>query len=153
MQVILLKNADNLGEAGDVVTVKSGYGRNYLIPRGLARLATTGAVRARQEELRQQSRKRLEQKSNAENLAKELEKITVVIQKPVGEEERIFGTVTAQDVARRLEIDHNVTVDRRKVEIEDEIRALGVYHALVQIHPEVTARIKLQVDPDLTPSS
>ena len=102
MKVILTQDVENLGEEGDVVIVKDGYGRNYLIPRGLARVATEGAVRQRQEEIRQAARKRAREKEGALGVARELENTEVVIAVRTGEENRIFGTVTSQQLTVEL---------------------------------------------------
>lgn len=146
MKVILIKEVEKLGDAGEVVTVKNGYGRNYLIPQGLARLATEGAIRAQQEEVRQASRKRLQEKVNAEALAKEMESMELVVTAKVGEENRIFGTVTSQQVALQLAT-QGIQVDRRRIEMEEDIRVIGVYSASVKLHPEVTATVKVRVEP------
>lgn len=147
MKVILLKEVENLGDAGDVVTVKNGYGRNYLIPQGLARLATPNVVKAWQEERRQAARRLSQLKADAENLAAELSKMEVVVPAKVGEENRIFGTVTSQQVALALAA-QGVQVDRRKVELDEDIRLVGVYTASIKLHTEVTAQVKVRVVPE-----
>ena len=145
MKVILLQEVEKLGAEGSVVSVKDGYGRNFLIPRGLAKLATTGAVKAWQEERKQASRKLAQRKDDAQNLAKELAKLDLVLTAKVGEENRIFGSVTAQQIVEALSHE-GVTVDRRKVELAEEVRHLGVYSAFVKLHAEVTAEIKFRVE-------
>ena len=147
MQVILLQDVDNLGEEGEIVTVKAGYGRNYLIPQGMARMATKGAVKARREEMRQQVRKRAQQQQNAEELKKQLEQTEVVVEAKVGEENRIFGTVTSQQVALKLAA-QGFHIDRRDIELSEDIRLIGVYTAEVKLHPEVTAQLKVRVIPE-----
>ncbi len=147
MKVILLQDVENLGDEGDIVTVKAGYGRNYLIPQGWARIATEGAVRARREEMRQQVRKRAQQRDNAALLQKELEKIEVVIEAKVGEENRIFGTVTPQQVALKLAT-QGFNIDRRHVHLNEDIRLIGVYTASVKLHSEVAAQVKVRVVPE-----
>ena len=147
MKVILLQDVENLGDEGDIVTVKAGYGRNYLIPQGWARIATDGAVRARREEMRQQVRKRAQQRDNAALLQKELEKVEVVIEAKVGEENRIFGTVTPQQVALKLAT-QGFNIDRRQVRLNEDIRLIGVYTATVKLHAEVEAQVKVRVVPE-----
>lgn len=147
MKVILLKEVENLGDEGEIVTVKNGYGRNYLIPKGLARLATPNVVKAWKEERRQASRKLMKLKEDAENLARELAEMEVVIPAKVGEENRIFGSVTAQQVVAALE-KQGLQVDRRKVSLGEDIRLIGVYTATVKLHPEVTAQVKVRVVPE-----
>jgi large subunit ribosomal protein L9 len=129
MKVILLQELDNLGDEGDIVTVKDGYGRNFLIPRGLAKVATTGAVKAWQEERRQASR------------------IELVVTAKVGAENRIFGSITSQQIVDAL-AHEGVSVDRRKVEMTEDVRHIGVYTAEVKLHPEVVAQVKVRVEPE-----
>ncbi len=147
MKVLLLKEVDNLGAEGEVVTVKDGYGRNFLIPRGLARMASAGTIRAREEELRQASRKIAQAREEAQATVRRLESLQIDVPARVGEEDRIFGTVTAQQVAVALAA-QGFDVDRRKVELNEEIRKLGVYTATVRLHPEVAAQVKVRVVPE-----
>ena len=134
-----------MGEEGTIVSVKDGYGRNFLIPKRLARLATKNTVKAWEEERRQASRKLSKRKEDATALAAEIAKVEVVLQAKVGEENRIFGSITAQQIADGLAA-HGVTADRRKIEIQDEIKVLGVYTASVKVHPEVVAQVKVRVE-------
>ncbi len=147
MKIILLQEVENLGDEGDVVTVKDGYGRNYLIPRGLAKVATAGAIKAWTEERRQAARKLAQRKEDAERLAAELTKIELVITAKVGVENRIFGSITSQQIVEAL-AHEGVTVDRRKVEMTEDVRYVGVYTAAVKIHPEVLAQVKVRVEPE-----
>ena len=149
MKVILLKNVDNLGEEGAVVNVKDGFGLNFLIPTGAARLATKNAIKAQQEEHRQASRKLSKKKDDALALSKQLAAVEVVLQAKAGEENRIFGSVTAQHIADGL-ASLGFTVDRRKVELDEDIRLLGVYTAKVKVHPEVIAEVKVRVEAENT---
>ncbi len=147
MKVILTQDLDTLGQKGEVVDVKPGYGQNFLIPRGMAVVASKGNVKRFEEETRQQSLKLEAARKDAEALAKRLSELEIAIQKPVGEEERIFGTVTTQDVAAELER-RGVEVDRRKISLDQEIRTLGDYTASIRLHPEHTAQVKVQVVPE-----
>ena len=147
MKVILLEDLEHLGEEGEIVDVKNGYGRNYLIPQGLARLATESAQKAIAEERRQQSRKLAKKKGDAENLAQQMAKMELEVGATVGEDERIFGTITTQQVADALELE-GIEVDRRNINIEEDIRMLGVYSVAVKLHPEVTAQLKIKVVPE-----
>lgn len=145
MKVLLLEDVDNLGDAGSIVTVKDGYGRNFLIPRGLARLATDNVVKAWEEERRQMSRKLSKKKEDAEKLAADMASLEVLILAKVGEENRIFGSVTAQQVVDGL-ASQGIEVDRRKVDITEDIKHVGVYSANVKVHPEVVAEVKIRVE-------
>lgn len=147
MKVILTQDVDPLGRKGEVVEVKPGYGRNYLIPRGLALVATPGNVRRYEEELRQQRRKLEQASAEAQALARRISLLEVAIQKPVGEGERIFGTVTAQDVADEL-ARLGIEVDRRKITLSDDVRTLGTYTATVRVHPDHTAELTVKVVPE-----
>jgi large subunit ribosomal protein L9 len=147
MKVILTQDVDNLGLKGEVVEVKPGYGRNFLIPRAMAVVATAGNVRRYEEETRQQSRKLEQVRNDAEAMAKRLSQVELVIQKPVGEEERIFGTVTTQDIADELQR-QQFDVDRRKISIDEDIRTLGSFKASVRVHPEFVAELTVTVVPE-----
>lgn len=151
MKVILIKEVENLGDEGQIVSVKNGYGRNFLIPKGLARLATPSVIKAWEEEHRQASRKHMKKKEDAETLAREIEAIEVVITAKVGEENRIFGSVTSQDVAEGL-LGHGIQIDRKKIQMDDDIRLLGVYSATVKVHAEVSCQVKVRVEPEETPA-
>ena len=102
MKVILLNDVKNLGSEGDVVSVKNGYGRNWLIPQGLAQMATPGVVRALEDQMRQQARRRAQERNNAEEIRNQLENVVVKVEAKVGAENRIFGTITPQQVALGL---------------------------------------------------
>lgn len=146
MKVILIKDVPNLGDEGDVVAVKNGYGQNFLIPRGLARLATPSAIKAHEELLRQASRKIARRKDELTTLAAELENVEVIVEAKVGEENRIFGTVTPTQVAVQL-AKQGFDIDRRYIEINEEIKMIGVYSATVKLSSEAIARVKLRVEP------
>ncbi|MDX1741396.1 MAG: 50S ribosomal protein L9 [Rhodothermales bacterium] len=145
MKVILTKDVDNLGQQGEIVTVKDGYGRNFLIPKGLALVATDSVVRHQQELRRQQAHKILKQKEDAESLRTLIEKEEVVVTARVGEESRIFGTITAQQVATRL-AERGLEIDRRKIELDEDIKTLGVYSGSVKLHHDVVAKVKIRVE-------
>ena len=147
MDVILLDNVEHLGEKGEVHEVADGYGRNYLIPQGLARVATDGAIRQLQEEERQQARKQAAKKEEAEKIKKELEDMQVVFSAKVGEENRIFGTVTTQQIAVELS-NRGYDIDRRDIELDEDIRYVGAYTATIKVHDDVTASLDIQVIPE-----
>jgi large subunit ribosomal protein L9 len=147
MKVILKEDLDNLGLSGEIVEVKPGYGRNFLIPRGLAVVANTSNVRRYEEETRQRSHKIEQQRKDAEALTKRLDATEIVIAMPTGEENRLFGTITTQQVAEAL-AQKGIEVDRRKISLNEEIRVTGVYPATVKLHPEHTAEVKVKVVPE-----
>ena len=150
MKVLLLENVDNLGETGDIINVKNGYGRNFLIPQKLALLATAGTIKRQEEEMRQASRKRNKLKDDATAQATELEKSEVVISVKVGEENRIFGTVTTQQIAVSL-VALGFEIDRKAITINEEIRVIGVYSATVKLHKDISAQLKISVVPASEP--
>lgn len=144
MKLILLKDVDNLGEEGEIVTVKDGYGRNFLIPQRLARVASEGAVRHQKEIQRQRSRKLAKVREDAEAIKEQLEGTQVVIAAKTGEENRIFGTVTSQQIAVELS-KQGFDIDRRDIDLDEDIRMIGVYNATVKIHRDISANVKVQV--------
>ena len=144
MKVILLKDVEQLGQAGEVVQVADGFGRNFLIPQRQARVATDANV-AQFESWRKQNEAAAEREQRAaEAQAKELEKDSLTAVVRVGEEERLFGSVTNQHISDLLK-EKNYDIDRRAIELEEPIRTLGVYNVDVRLHPQVRARVKLWV--------
>ena len=148
MNVILLKDVQHVGQRGDLAEVADGYGRNYLIPQRKARLATEGAIKALHEEERQAARQRAQNKEEAQELAEEIEDMLIVITAKVGEEDKIYGSVTTQQIAVELS-ERGFDIDRRDISLEeDNIRQLGVYTARVKVHSDVEADLKVQVMPE-----
>jgi large subunit ribosomal protein L9 len=144
MKVILRQNTEGLGQIGEVVDVKDGYARNFLIPRKLAYVALKGNIKALEEEKKTLSKKREQELAAAETLAAELEKVSVTIPVQVGEEDRIFGSVTTQMISDALKEKGN-EIDKRKIEIDEPIKALGIYSVSIKLHPSVNAKIKVWV--------
>ena len=144
MKVILLKDIETLGSAGEVVEVKNGYGRNFLIPRNEALVATAANMAQFESRRKQQETLAERDRRAAEALAKKLEAESITAQVKVGEEDRLFGSVTAQNIAELLD-EKGYEVDRRAIHLGDPIRELGVYNIEVRLHPEVAAAVKLWV--------
>jgi large subunit ribosomal protein L9 len=144
MKVILRQKYENLGEVGDVIEVKEGFAINFLIPRKIAYVALKGNIRALEEEKKVIVKKESQELQTAEALAAELEKVSVSIPVQVGEEDKIFGSVTTQMIADALK-EKGHDLDRRKIEIDEQIKSLGIYSASVKLHPKVTAKIKVWV--------
>jgi len=147
MKVILLQDVEHLGEQGEIHEVANGYGRNYLIPQGIARLATEGAIKQAREEQRQAARKQAAKADDAQDLADELEDMQVVFTAKVGEDNRIFGTVTTQQIAVEL-ANRGYDIDRRSIDLDEDIREVGTYTAHIQLHPQVEAKLSIQVIPE-----
>ena len=144
MKVILLKDVDRVGQAGDVVQVADGYARNFLIPKSQALMATD-ANRAKFETRRRQHEAGAERERRAaEELATKLSAISLTAQVKVGEGDRLYGSVTAQNVVDLLK-EQGFDVDRRKIELEEPIRTLDVYNVNVRLHADVIASVKIWV--------
>ena len=144
MKVILRQDFETLGKIGQVVDVKDGYARNYLFPRGIAYAALKGNVKALDEEKKNVEKKNLQELKAAEVLASDLETVSVTIPVQVGEEDKIFGTVTTQMIADALK-EKGHDIDKRKIEIEEPIKSLGIYGVSLKLHPSVSAKIKVWV--------
>jgi large subunit ribosomal protein L9 len=144
MKVILRQNFDTLGKIGDLVVVKDGYARNFLLPRGIAYSASKGNVRALDEEKKVVDKRSKQELAAAEVLSSELEKISVTIPVQVGEEDKIFGTVTTQMIADALK-EKEYDIDKRKIEIDEPIKSLGIYGVSIKLHPSVSTKIKVWV--------
>ncbi|MCX6136901.1 MAG: 50S ribosomal protein L9 [Ignavibacteriales bacterium] len=144
MKVILRKDFEGLGIIGDVVVVKDGYARNYLIPRNIAYRATTSSLRALEEEKKQHSRQELKLLKDAEKLAAEIEKVSLTIPMKVGEDDKLFGSVTSQMIADAL-AEKGFTIDKRHIELEEPIRTLGIFEIPVKIHSKTAAKAKVWV--------
>ena len=144
MKIILRQNIEKLGSIGELVTVKDGYARNYLIPRQLAYFATPGAEKRLEIERRQYDKKMLRAKEQAELTAAKLAELQISIPMAVGEEGKLFGSVTPQMIAQELEV-RGFTIDRRTITIEEPIKSLGVFDVKVKLHPEVNGNLKVWV--------
>lgn len=144
MEVILTEDVAKLGRAGDLVRVKPGYGRNYLIPQGKALLATRGRVRELEHKKRVIEQRERKEVSAHEQLAQRLSALQLRFEVQAGEEGKLFGSVTTADIAGQLG-EQGFEVDRRKIELADPIKQLGEYEVSVRLHREVTAQIKVEV--------
>ena len=145
-KVLLLKDVAGLGEAGDVKTVRGGYARNYLIPRGLALLATPQNLK-RADEIRRVRQQRLERmKAQAQELAKRIEETPVEIGLLVGEEGKAFGSVKSSDILMKL-AEAGINVEKGSIALDEPIKAIGEYQIQVKLHPEVSATLQLKVVP------
>ncbi len=144
MNVILTQDIEKLGEAGDVVKVKPGYGRNYLLPRGMAMLATDGRVKELEHKRRVVDDRVRKEVAGHRLVAEQLEGLTLEFEVKVGEEGKLFGSVTNVDIAGRLE-EQGFKLDRRKIELKEPIKQLGEYEVTLRLHHEVTARIRVKV--------
>lgn len=145
MEVILKKNVDNLGYANEVVTVKPGYGRNFLIPQGYAILATASAKKAHAEIMKQKSHKESKVLAEAEELGKKLEATSVKIVTKVGENGKIFGSVNTVQLSEGLRAE-GIEIDRKSLKIKEEpIREIGTYEATANLHKDVKTTFSFEV--------
>ncbi len=149
MQVILRQDVDKIGRRGEIVDVSRGYVRNFLVPRGLAEMATPGKleeVRHEMEEAEERDRRMAER---ASEIAEILNKSVITIEARTGEDERLFGSVTAANIASAIERARDVRIDRRRVRLDEPIKSLGTHQVPIQVHGDIEASVKVIVVPKL----
>jgi large subunit ribosomal protein L9 len=144
MEVILREHVDNLGRRGDVVKVAEGYARNYLLPRKLALAVTDNNKRQIERERKVAEAKDAEERSQADAIAERLSQIEIEIARRVGDHQTLYGSVTSADIAHALEA-KGFTVDKRKIQLHDPLKALGETTVPVKIHRDVTVPVKVKV--------
>lgn len=144
MKVILNQDVDSVGRAGQVLDVADGFGRNYLLPRGLAMLATPRAAAQVEHRKRLVAAKLVRARKEAEALKSRLEDVACKIAREAGEEDKLFGSVTTRDIADAL-AEEGIEIDHRKVVLDAPIKHLGVYHVDVKLAPDVVAKVKVWV--------
>lgn len=147
MKVILREDVENLGKSGELVSVKDGFGRNYLLPRKMAVLATEQNVRQLEHERSVISARNAKLKGAAEEQAKKLGSVKVTIRRKVGEQDKLYGSVTVLDIAEALAA-QGQQVDRRHLHLAEPIKATGQYEVELRLHRDVTAKIKVEVAPE-----
>jgi len=146
MEVILKKNIDTLGEEGDLVKVKPGYGRNYLLPQGNAVLANASNMANLEKERAAIEARKSAVRAEAEGIAKKINGTTIIIEQRAGEEDKLFGSVTSADIAEKL-ASLGIEIDRKKILLDEPIKTLGDFMVKVKAGFQVTAEIKVQVTP------
>ena len=146
-QAILLKDVETLGERGEVVDVSKGYLRNYLVPRKLAQPATAGSIAEAQRRQEAAERAAVEQTAKAEETAGLLRKTVLTIEHQAGDDGRLFGSVTAQEIADAVRQARGIKLDRRRVQLEEPIRSTGTHMVTVEVADGVTADVKTIVTP------
>ena len=144
MQVILLEDVPSLGKIGDMVKVSDGYGRNFLLPRKKAVLATEKSVKALEHQKRLVQHRIGREKKDAEKLAQEIDKLSCTFTKAVGESGKLFGAVTSMELEDYLK-ENGIEVDRKKILLEEPIKNIGIFNVPIKLHPEVTAQLKVWV--------
>ncbi len=144
MDVILREAVENLGNPGDIVTVKDGYARNFLLPRGLAYQATDANRKKLDAERARRHKKQAAEVAGAGEIATRLEQVSITFTMKAGEGDKLFGSVTASDVAERLRAE-GFSIDKKQVELAEPFKALGVYKVPVRLHPEVRPEVRVWV--------
>lgn len=144
MKVILIEEIRGLGTRGDVVTVKDGYARNFLLPKNLAREATAGNLKQVEHERRKWNLLAQQEKEAAQKAADKVKGVKVTIEKRVGEHGHLFGSVTANEIADAL-MEKGIEVDKRRIELEQPIKNIGLHDVDVRLHRDVTAQIQVEV--------
>lgn len=145
MRVILRQDLDNLGKRDDIVQVSDGYARNFLIPRGLASPAIPSEIKKLEERKKVAEQKKEREKFKAQRLEEKLKESTLIIEREVGEEGKLFGSVTSQDIAETIRKKFNITIDHRKIALDEPIRVIGIREILIKLHPEVQIPLKVEV--------
>ncbi|MBI5327173.1 MAG: 50S ribosomal protein L9 [Deltaproteobacteria bacterium] len=144
MEIILKKDAPSLGKLGNVVKVADGYARNYLIPHGIGLEATPKNLKLLEKEMKLWQKKAEKQREDAQKLAQDIEKLSLIFARKSGEEDKIFGSVTSLDIEEKIK-ENGIQIDRKKIHLEEPIKALGIFTVPVKLHPEVTANLKVCV--------
>jgi len=145
MEIILLKNLDKVGDKHDIVKVKPGYARNYLIPRGAAIVANAPNKAKLAELIRLEDEKQAELLGHYQEIAEKLQSITLRIGAKTGTSGKIFGSVTSLQLAQVLRAEHELDIERKKIHIDEEVKTVGEYVAEIKLHKEVTAKVKFEV--------
>lgn len=145
MKVILLEDVKKLGKAGELVDTKVGHARNFLFPRNLAVEATKENLANWKEEMAKKEAKMEKEKQEALALKEQIEKITVKFKAKTGDGGRLFGSITSQDIADKLKKEEKVKIDRKKIELSDNIKEVGTFTVTVRVYPQITANLKVEV--------
>jgi len=144
MRVILKDDVKNVGKMGQVVDVADGYARNYLVPRGLAVDANIKNIRSLEHEKRIIQEKAKKIKNSAQDLAHKISTMTLMIKAKVGEEGKLFGSVTTMDIAELLK-NEGIEIDKKKISLDEPIKRLGSYSVNVKLHPEISTQVNIQI--------
>lgn len=147
MKVILKEDVKGLGKEGELVNAKTGYARNFLLPKGQAIEATKENIKKWKEENKQKKEEFEANKKEAEELKEKLESLNVIVNKKSGEDGRLFGSVTSQDIADSLSKE-NIDIDKKKIELDDNLKNAGRYTVKVRVFPEMLANLSVEVKPE-----
>lgn len=144
MKVILQKDVKGIGKAGDVVNVSDGYGRNYLLPRGLAIDATESNINVLNEKKKAEEKKRQKEVEAAQEMAKKLSQESIVLKVKTGENGKLFGSITSKDIQDELN-KKGYDIDKKKINLPDSIKTIGTYNVDIKIYPGIQAKVKVDV--------
>lgn len=144
MKVVLIEDVEKLGATGNIIEVNRGYARNFLFPRKLAKPATDSALKIVEEIKKKKLAKLAKEKRSAEELKEKLGLVSCTIPVEAGEDDKLFGSVTAQDIAHAFELE-GFSIEKKQIVLEEPIKSLGVYHVSVKLHPEVVGAVKVWV--------
>ncbi|MBD2860697.1 50S ribosomal protein L9 [Paenibacillus oceani] len=144
MKVIFLKDVKGQGKKGEIKDLSEGYIRNFLLPKGLAAIASEGNVKQLEHQKQSENKRKEKEKADAQELAAKLNEMTVIIKSKAGEGGRLFGSITSKQIAEELE-KKGIHLDKRKIEMADAIRSLGTMTVKVKLYPDVTAQLRVQV--------
>ncbi len=145
MKVLLKQDVPKIGKKGQILEVKEGYARNFLIPGGLAVEASGGAMKQIEEEKKASDRHKAKEKEEAQDLAKKIEELSILLKHKAGDEGRLFGSITSAEVAEALK-HKNFNIDKKKIVLEEPIRLVGDYEVKIKLHPEVAAHLNVRVE-------
>jgi large subunit ribosomal protein L9 len=145
VKVILLEDVKKIGKKGDLVNVADGYARNYLFPRNLAKEATSGSIKQLKQEKKAMENKKKKELELAKEVAEKISKSSVTVKAKSGDQGKLFGSITSKDIANELKKQHNIDVDRRKIELSEPIKTLGNYKVNIKLAPEVEAELTVKI--------
>lgn len=148
MKVILLKDVKGTGKAGDLVNAKDGYARNYMIPRGIAIEATPQNISKWEKDNENKAKKKAQEHEEALAIKEKLEKLETKVLAKGGTGGRLFGSITSQDIANAIKDQHNIDIDKRKIELKENIKNAGTFSVDVKVYPEISANVKVIVTTD-----
>jgi len=146
MKVILKQDVKGLGKKDEMHEVSDGYARNFLLPKGLAVEANAANINEMNTKKEAEKARKQKELAKAKELAKEIGSITVVIKAKAGENGKLFGSITSKEIADKLKSDHNIEVDKRKIQLPDALKSLGTFELDVKLYPEVSSKLKVKIE-------
>ncbi|SEF98870.1 LSU ribosomal protein L9P [Caloramator fervidus] len=145
MKVILQADIKGVGKKGDVINVSDGYARNYLFPKKLAVEANEANLKILEVQKAKEEKRKQEELQRAKEIAKKISEISVEVFVKAGENGKIFGSITSKDIAEALKKQHGIDIDKKKIELDEAIKMIGVYNVEIKVYPDVTAKLKVNI--------